>query len=149
MKKIILLSIGLFVGLMSFAQTPRYGYKPNQDNTGRVLTFGYTSFAGGNFTVTGSQLNYKETNMFLNLTTTSTISGKSLNTGKFGDNLRIHFASVSGTNIYTFQNIPTTATGFKFVTNGAYTLTGTKLGNIIFISDGQGNYIEQSRFVQP
>ncbi len=154
MKKSIFLLVALIgLCLCSFAQIiqPRtwQGIKNNQDNTGKSFSYGYVSVTGTSVTITGANLNYNHTTVYVNSSASATINGFNLRNGQLGDAVRVIFNTAAGTNLYTFQNLPLTATGFRFNTAGVVTVAGTKNATILLIHNGRNGYVESGRFIEP
>jgi hypothetical protein len=142
MKKIILIAISILTVSICVAQPslPRFGVRPNEDNTGRVLKYEYrTPAASTNMTVSPNA--YKSVISFTNLTVSPTMTVSAVN-GKICDELIVIIGGVASQSI-TFVGAVTT-TGASNV----LTALAAKRAVIRFIFDGT-RWLELSRAIQP
>jgi len=142
MKKIVLFLSFIIAVIVTNAQStsPRFGTLKNQDNTGRVLTYGlksYTDATGADSViVTPSfyQTIYKVTlvDSFCFKTPVTTVS-------YYGDNIKIIAIGASGTKVKF--------SGSSWITSGAATLSSNGRAVIDLVFDGT-YWVEANRTVQ-
>lgn len=153
MKKIILSIIALALTVSAFSQSstlPRYGVTKNDDNTGRVFTYGYIVpvVTTNSINIAGAALNYNAT--LLNLSTipaylgTLTVAITTNNRSYVGDEIQVLGYMATTTSI-TWK-APSVASVPGFIPLGISTASGNnKQFNINFRYDGS-NFVETGRF---
>lgn len=149
MKKIISLFLALvaFVAVSSAQSvSPRYGVTENEDNTGRVLTYGYVfaNDAAGNDTIT---VNTKDYSTILRPTANITDSVNikaSLLRAFTGDQLTVIVSKGSGNGAIRFPS----ASFICDVTANRYTIPANKSAIFKFIFNGS-KYLMLSKTIQP
>ncbi|MEI8111172.1 MAG: hypothetical protein WCH59_09305 [Chitinophagia bacterium] len=144
MKKLFSL---LFLMAFAFAvnaqsTSPRFGTKKNDDNTGRVVTYGYQTFADAagadSITVTP---NFFLSTYRVTLLDSLTVRNAVVTRSFAGDQIRFVVSAASGSPFIKF-------TGANWLTTGTATLSGTNKRAVIqFIFDGV-RWVEMSRVVQ-
>ena len=141
MKKLLFIALVL-IGINSFAQStsPRFGTKKNQDNTGRILTFGYSSIADA----TGADSiavtpNYYKVVYRVTLTDSFTFKQPVVTSSFAGDNITIVASGASGTKV-KFN-------GTDWLTSGTATLSSVGRAVIDLVFDG-AKWVESNRTVQ-
>lgn len=164
MKKFLFICLCFLSLIGLYAQTsmtPRFGTTANQDNTGRVLTYGIKQFnlPTGVITLSGNSLNFYSTNVLLNsITGTTTVLGQRLTGGRYADEVTFVAKSyTSGTKVISFATLPATYTvvgfggGVTTVTaptfkDGIVTVTGANRTAVTrFIFDGK-DYVNVSKY---
>lgn len=153
MKKIILSIIALALSVSAFSQSstlPRYGTTKNDDNTGRVFTYGYIApvVTSTSLNITGAALNYNAT--LLNLSTipaslaTLTVAITQNNRSFVGDEIQVVGFMATTTSI-TWRT-PSVASIPGFFAGSVSTVSGNnRQFNINFRYDGS-NFVETGRF---
>jgi len=135
-------ALALMVGCTtSYAQSsnPRYGITPNSDNTGRVLTYGYsnvTDVAGPDSALIN--LRYYDLKVKLALVDSFTFKNPVLTSGFYGDNLSITVTGASGTKVKF--------AGSNWITNGTLTMSTGATARIAFIILGT-KLVETGRII--
>lgn len=142
MKKSTFIIAITLLSFVSFSQstTPRFGTGPNDDNTGRVLTYRYFDKvdAVGNDTLKIQPRAWSTTLRFV-LTDSLGIDANNLTQSYAGDNISIIATGASGTKV-TFK-------GANWQTAGTATLSsgGTAVISLVFSGT---KWVEVSRAVQ-
>lgn len=125
----------------SQSATPRYGTTPNQDNTGRILTFRFVTLtdAAGADSVVGRPKDY-ETTYRVTLVDSFTFKQPVITSCYAGDYITIIASAASGTPKLKF-------TGSNWITAGSATLSTGLRAVIRLVFDG-AKWVEVSRVVQ-
>lgn len=142
MKKLILfLSISL-VAFATYAQStsPRFGTTSTRDNTGRVLTYAYSSVsdAAGNDTINIAPKHY-ETIYRLTVADSAVINITPLTNSFVGDKIYFVASGASGKKVKFYTT--------NLLTAGTITTSSNARASIIFIFDGT-KWVEISRVAQ-
>jgi len=143
MKKFIAFTFALLlIGSAVIAQStsPRFGTAKNQDNTGRSLTWKYTTItdaAGADSTTIAP--NAFETIYRVALTDSVFFKSPTVTNCYAGDRIRIIASGASGTKLKF--------AGTNFITAGTATLSSSGRAVLTFIFDG-AKIVEASRVVQ-
>lgn len=142
MKKILFV-LFIFIGFAAGAQstTPRFGTAKNQDNTGRVFTYGYIAVAdaaGADSVILRPA--YSQTIYRVTLLDSLTFKQPVITTSYAGDKIILVASAASGTPFIKF-------TGSNWQTAGTATLSTGLRAVISLIFDG-AKWVEQSRVVQ-
>ena len=138
MKKFILfisLMLAIVIGSMAQISTPRFGTAKNQDNTGRVLTYGVVTKAYAS-TITITPNNYETFVNVATLTGDATVSATTTVTHKY-DQMSILLVADTSTRTVTM--------GSGFAANlGTIAIAPAKKAYLKFIFDGTA-WVELSR----
>lgn len=143
MKKIVFLfSLIIMCAVAANAQytTPRFGTLPNDDNTGRVLTYKYLTLTDA--TGTDSVAIYPnawQTNYRIALTDSLTIKNPTITKSYAGDNMRFIVTGTSGAKLKFY--------GANFVTQGKVTLSTSGVAIVELLFNGT-KWVECGRNVQ-
>lgn len=142
MKKLLFILAAMVAVFAANAQstTPRWGSGPNNDNTGRVLTWKYQSItdAAGADSVTLVPSAYNST-IRVALTDSFFFKSPSVKQSFAADVLTIVASGASGTKVKF--------AGSNFISAGTATLSTGGRAVVTFIFDG-AKWVEQSRVVQ-
>lgn len=142
MKNVLFLLVALvaFVAANAQSTTPRWGSGPNNDNTGRVLTWNYKTVtdAAGADSVTLVPGAYNTT-VRVALTDSIFFKSPSVKQSFAADVLTIVASGSSGAKVKF--------AGTNFISAGTATLSSLGRAVITFIFDG-AKWVEQSRVVQ-
>jgi len=145
MKKFLSIIFLLLFSVAVFGQhtTPRFGTAPNQDNTGRVLTYSYSAytFVSG---VDSLKLSPNAYETFINagaMVDSLTIQFKNVKSSYVGDQVTV-FGYGSGGSFKLKIGSTNCSVGTTL------TAASSKYVSIKFVFDGI-KWIEQSRFTQP
>lgn len=130
MKKIfsIIFLFSLSVAVFGQQTTPRFGTLPNQDNTGRVLTYGYSNPAYAS-TYKISANAYETTVLFDTLTGSMTLTA-GVKSCYVADKLNIIFVASGATRVVTFS------TGFS--SGGSISIASGATATVDFEFNGAG-----------
>ena len=130
MKKLLSIILLFSISFASFGQitTPRFGTAKNQDNTGRVLTYGYLSKAY-------QAVDTIKANAFLSIRNEGTLTGAltlkaNVTACHVGDQLNILFTDDGGGRTITFS------TGFS--SGGTLTMGASTKAVVYFVFNGVG-----------
>lgn len=139
MKKLFaIISLALCVSVSAQSTSPRFGTTKNNDNTGRVITYGWqapTVTATTVITPNKSVNYYSMPTLTLSPVINFTVSASSA-----GDELTILTSASAATRTITLAGNVKSA--------GTYTLGSGKTGSLHFVFNG-ANYVEVSRFAEP
>jgi hypothetical protein len=132
----------LFFSANAQSTSPRFGTKKNDDNTGRVVTYGYQTFADAagadSITVTS---NFFLSTYRVTLLDSLTVKNAVVTRSFAGDQIRFVVSAASGSPFIKF-------TGANWLTAGTATLSGTNKRAVIeFVFDG-AKWVEAERFIQ-
>lgn len=146
MKNILLLLMLSFsISMTAQSTSPRYGITKNQDNTGRVLTYGATTITPTSTMVTVSSVANNKYYNYVTVASTSISPTFTANvTGAYlADKLDLLIkADATGTRTITLST--------NFIANAAttQTLAASKQAVFRFVFDG-AKYVEVARSIQP
>jgi hypothetical protein len=132
---ITLLIVGLAFTATSFAQSPRFGTTSRQDNTGRVLTYGYAAISYDD-TVTVVPNAYETIYKYTTLTGNSLVYATETN-AKIGDKVYFLFNLGSG-------GARTVTFGTGFIASATLVVDSAQAATITFMYNGS-DYIEIGR----
>lgn len=140
MKKLFSILTLCLVAVAAQAQYtyPRFGTAKNDDNTGRVITYGYTSQAATSTIVVTP--NKSNTTYAVATLTLSPVINFTVTKSYAADRTVFTFSAAASTRSVTF--------GGPVVSAGTYTLGSGKRGCVAFIFDGS-KYVEENRFSEP
>lgn len=125
-------------GAKAQSTTPRFGISKNQDNTGRVLTYGYATYTD----TTGADSIairpvYFEQIYNITLKDSLTIKNPTTTQSYYGDIMKLCITAPSGTPFLKF-------TGAAWKTQGTLTLTTNRKAFVTFTFDGT-TWVESGR----
>lgn len=145
MKKLFLISLFLITALAGFSQTytPRFGITPNDDNTGRALTYKYVAIsqAAGVDTLKLKPNGYETIiNTPTALNDSICLQITSTTTSKAGDKIFISLVADGTARKFKF-------TGTNIVVLGTATVAISKRATIVLVFDGT-KWVEVSRYIQ-
>lgn len=138
MKKSLFLLLSISLLSCGIVTAQRFGTTVSKDNTGRVLTYGYSAPAyAATLSVTPNfyELIYAPVTLTGNVTINATLTS-----AKVGDKMFCLFTSDATGRVITF--------GAGFASSGTLTLILSKKGSASFVYDGS-KYVEIGRAVQP